>query len=191
MGLAELVSKLEREADARVARMRADTDARVQAMSAAAMLDERREREGILASRAAERRGRLELELAQARQRARQDELAGERALVDRVLARVRELLDDIDRDAAYVAGLPVRVEQVLRFAPHEVVVRCRPSLAGAIRQTLERRPDASCEEVPDMAVGVVLVARDGSMEVDDTLPTRLARYEALLAATIVGKARP
>lgn len=190
MGLAELVSRLEREADARVARLRADADAQVEAIRAAAALDATREREGVLASRSAERRAGLELELARARQRARRDVLAAERALVDRVLARVRELLDAVDRDAVYLAALPARVEEVLRFAPEEVVVRCRPSLARVVREASGRHGAASCEEVLGMPVGVALAARDGSVEVDDTLPTRLARYEVLLAATIVAKVR-
>jgi V/A-type H+-transporting ATPase subunit B len=113
MGLAELLSRLERETDERVTRIRADADAQVEAIRAAAALDARRDCEGILASRAAERGARLELELARARQRARRDELAAETTLVDRVLARVRELLDGIDRDAGYLASLPARVEEV------------------------------------------------------------------------------
>lgn len=190
MGIAELVSKLEHETDVRVARVRADADAQVEAIRAAGALDEKRERDAILTSRAVERRARLELELAQARQRARHDELAAERALVDRVLACARELLGGVDRDEGYVAALPARVDEVLRFAPDEVILRCRPSLADAVRRAAGRRAGTSCEEVADMPVGLAAIARDGSMEVDDTLPTRLARYEPLLAATIVRRVR-
>jgi len=190
MGLAELISRLEREAEARVVRMRAEADAQIEAIRSAAALDVQRERESILASRATARRAQLELELAQARQRARHDELTAEHALVDRVLGRVRELLDGVDADPGYLAELAARLEDILRFAPAEVVVRCRPSLARAVRDVVGRHSSASCEEVDGMPVGISLVARDGSMEVDDTLPTRLTRYEALLAATIAGKRR-
>lgn len=191
MGLAELVSRLESEAEARVSRMRADADAQVRALRAASEVDARREREAILASRAAERRARLDLELARARQHARHEEVDAERAMVDRVLARVGELLERVEDDPAYLAGLPERVEELLRFAPAAVVIRCRPSLARVAREVAARHPGATCEVVDAMPVGIQLLARDGSMEVDDTLPTRLERHRALLAATVVGRVRP
>lgn len=191
MGLAELVSRLESEAEARVSRVRAEADAQVRALRAASDLDARREREGILAARAAERRARLDLELARARRDARREEVDAERALVDRVLARVGQLLDGVEDDAAYLATVPGRVEQLLRFAPEAVVIRCRPSLARLAREVAARHPGATCEAVDAMPVGIQLRARDGSMEVDDTLPTRLERRRELLAATIVGKVRP
>lgn len=192
MGFAELVARLERDADARVAaiesRARADVDAALAegARSASAT------RERALAARRDARRARLALELAEARRRARADELRALHGVVDRVMQRAGELLDRIDRDSdpASLAALPAQIAAALRYVSGvDAVVRCRPSLAPLVRAAVAGH-DArlAVEEAADMPVGVAIRAQDGSVEVDDTLPARLARMRRRLAVDVAAR---
>ena len=192
MGLEELVARLERVADARVAEIRALATAEKDEIDAASAARSARHREEALAARAAERRTKLDQELALARQRAHAERLAAEYALLERVFARTRELIAVHDRDPVYVAVVPHQLERALRFVEGQpIVVHCRPALAGAVRAALGTRADASVEESAEAAVGARIALRDGSMEVDDTLLGRLARLRPRLAMELVGEALP
>lgn len=189
MGLPELIARLERDGDARVAEIRARTKAEKDALDAASAALSARHRGEALASRARERRAKLDQELADARQRANAERLAAEYALLERVLARTRELIDVVDAEPAYLAAVSAQLEGALRFVEGQpIVVRCRPSLAAAARATLATRSDATVEEVADAPVGIRITLRDGSMEVDDTLLQRLSRMRTRLAMELIGR---
>lgn len=188
MGLPELVARLERDAEARVAAIDAGARAEVDALQAEARRLAVSTREDDLATRRATRRAKLARELAEAARRARIDRLRAQHALVDRVLARACELFEGCEHDAEYLAALPRRVAEALACVDPPAVIRCRPALAGIVRSLLADRHDVVCEEVTGMPVGITVRARDGSVEIDDTLPARLERARARLAIRIVGE---
>ncbi|MGO8995568.1 MAG: V-type ATP synthase subunit E family protein [Polyangiaceae bacterium] len=182
MGIEELIARLERDADARVAAVETRAKSDVEAILTAADRTSSRTAEEALARRREERRARLSREIAGTRHRARGARLDAEHALLGRVLTRACALLDEMDLDPAYLSGLPERLEEALRFVQgHAARVRCRPLLAPAIRGALAGRSDVNVEEVPAMSAGFSVVSQDGSVEVDDTLPARLQRLRPRL----------
>jgi vacuolar-type H+-ATPase subunit E/Vma4 len=182
VGLSELVARLERDLDARVAAIEERTRKEAEAFDARAREESRHTLEEALASRRTGRRARLARELADARQRVRLAELCARRALVDRVLARTGELLARADRDDGYRVTVAPQVERALRYVGvRPVVVRCRPSLAALVRSALADQEGVTCEEA-DMPVGFLVRTRDGSVEIDETLPTLLERSRRRLA---------
>lgn len=192
MGLDELVARLDRVTDARVAEIRARATAEKGELDAASAARSASRREEALATRAAARRMKLDQELALARQRAHTERLAAEYALLERVFARTRELIAVHDRDTAYLAAVPRQLERALRFVEGQaIVVHCRPALAAAVRAALGTRAEASIEEDVAAPVGVRIALRDGSMDVDDTLLGRLSRLRPRLAMELVGEALP
>lgn len=189
MGLDQLIGRLERDADARVADVEARARAEVEAIEASAGRVAAHARDDALARRHAERRARLDREVSAARRHARGARLRAELALLDRVLARAASLLDGAERDAAYVSALPRRLQDALRFVePRESLVRCRPAMAVAVRDATAGRHDVAIEEVPAMAAGFTVAARDGSVEVDDTLPARLERARPRLLIELLAE---
>ena len=192
MGREELIARLERDGAARVAAIRARATAEKDAIEAASAALSARHRGEALAARARVRRTKLDQELADARQRANAERLAAEYALLERVLARTRELIDRVDARPEYLAAVPSQLEGALRFVEGQaIVVHCRPSLAAAARSALGARRDATVEEVADAPVGIRIALRDGSMEVDDTLLQRLSRMRTRLAMELIGRGAP
>jgi vacuolar-type H+-ATPase subunit E/Vma4 len=189
LGIDELVDRLERDADARVASIEARAQAEVQAIEAAAEQVSAQARDAALARRRTERRARLDREITEARKAARADRLRAQHAALDRALSRAAAWLDAIDRDEAYLAALPERLEEALRFVGERAArVRCRPPLGPRLRDAVAGRPEVTVEEVPAMAAGFSVVTRDGSMEVDDTLPARLARLRPRLLIELLAE---
>ena len=193
MGLAELVSRLEHDADARVAAIRAGAAAEVERLRVEGASFAARAREDALAAMREQRRTRLAREMAEVRRRARIEELRAAHALVDRVMARVGELIPDVESDRAYLAAMPERIEDALRYVPQAggAVIRCRPALAPVVRSAIAGREGLRCEEVPDMSVGFTIAAHDGSVDVDVTLSGRLTRLRRWLGTTIAGQVAP
>jgi vacuolar-type H+-ATPase subunit E/Vma4 len=191
LGLEELIGRLERDAAARIATIEAEAQAEVDAVEASAARAASRISEEALAARRAERRVRLDRELSEARHTARADRLRAEHALLARVMDRASALLlgDDIDRGEALTWALPARVAEALRFVEGRAArVRCRPALAPSIRSATAGRAGVAVEEVPSMAPGFSVVAEDGSLEVDDTLPSRLRRLRPRLLIELLAE---
>ena len=186
MGLEELVARLERDANARIAEIEARSRREIDALEAESALAASRRQADALAVERARRRELLDRELAEARRRVRDEALRARRAIVDRIMARAGELLDGASGDPAYVSAVGGRLRHALRFFGAGAVVRCRAELAPAIRHALEGLADVVVEEAPGMAAGVTLSARDGSMDIDDTLPARLARLRDELAIELL-----
>ena len=190
MGLDELIGRLERDADARVAAEEARARAEVQAVTAAADQVSTHARDEALARRRAQRRARFGREVAATTQVARADGLRAEYALFDRVMGRTAALLDGMERDDEYLSTLPARLTEALRFVDERAArVRCRPALAAAVRAAIAGRGDLTVEEVPMMAVGFSVVARDGSVEVEDTLSARLEQLRPRLLIDLLAEA--
>ena len=189
MGLDELLGRLERDADARVAAIEARARAEVATIDAAADQASSQARGQKLAGLRADRRARLDRELAQARHAARRDRLGAEHALLDRVMVRAGTLLLELESNEAYLSTIPERLAEALRFVEGRAArVRCRPTLAPALRGGLEGRADVTIEELATMPPGFSVVATDGSVEVDDTLPARLERLRPRLLIELLAE---
>jgi vacuolar-type H+-ATPase subunit E/Vma4 len=186
MGLEELVARLEQDADTRVAEIEARSRREVDAIEAESARAASRRQTDVLAEQRAERRARLGRELAEARRRTRAEALRARGTVVDRVMARAAQLLDAAPRDPAYVSAVAGRLRLALGYFGDGVVVRCRPELAPAVTEALAAVAGAVMTEEPAMAAGVTLSARDGSMDIDDTLPTRLAAMRDELAIEVL-----
>jgi len=189
LAIEELIGRLERDANARVAAVEARAQAEVQAIEAAAEQASAKARGDALAGRRAQRRSRLDLEVAEARQAARAERLRAEHALLERVLSRAEELLERMDRDDAYLSTMPDRLDEAFCFVDERGArVRCRAGLAPAVRAAIAGRGDVTVEEVPAMPVGFRVIARDGSVEVDDTLRTRLEQLRPRLLMELLAE---
>jgi len=191
LGLDELLGRLERDADARVAAIEARARAEVATIDAAAAQASSQARGQKLAGLRADRRAHLDRELAKARHGARRDRLGAEHALLDRVMVRAGTLLPELESDEAYLSTIPERLAEALRFVEGRAArVRCRPALAPALRGGLEGRADVTIEELATMPPGFSVVATDGSVEVDDTLPARLERLRPRLLIELLAEVR-
>jgi vacuolar-type H+-ATPase subunit E/Vma4 len=189
VGIEELIGRLERDAQARIAAVEAGAKREVDAIGAAAEKASSRAAGESLASRRAQRRSRLDREVAEARTLALADRLKAEHALLDRVMTRAETLLGEMDLDGAYLAALPARLTDALGFLGGRAArVRCRPALAAAVRSALAGRGDVTIEEVPALPAGFSVVASDGSVEVDDTLPARLSRLRRRLSIELLAE---
>ncbi len=191
MGLADLAARLERDADARVGAIRARARADVEAVEVEAQRSTLQSREDARTSARRDRRARLARELAAARLSAQEDELRAQHAVIERILARTRELFDGALGDGAYLAALPGQVEDALRYvADRPVLLRCHPSLLPVVQRGATSE-SCTCEGVPGMPIGVTLSARDGSVDIDDTLAARLERLRARLSVALLARLGP
>jgi len=190
VGLQELVARLERDADARVAAIDAEARVAIEAVErAAASAASERKAEALEGKRAARREG-LQRELSLARRRASAAVLAARQAVVDRAMTRAAALLERAHEDAAYRAAASERLVRALAFVPEEgATVRCRADLAGTLRAALAGRADVGVLEDAATPPGFVVVAKDGSTTIDETLPARLARARDAAAMEIAEEA--
>jgi vacuolar-type H+-ATPase subunit E/Vma4 len=177
LGLEELLGRLERDAEARVAEIEAHVRGEIAAIETAAAQESSRASEEARASLRTQRRTRLEHEIAGAKLAARADRLRAEHALLERVLTRTAQLLELLPADESHLSELSKRLLDALPFVEGRAArVRCRPALASAMREVASTRADVTVEEVASMPAGFTVVANDGSVEVDDTLASRLRR---------------
>jgi len=189
LGLEELLGRLERDAEARVAEIEAHARGEIAAIETAAAQESSRAGEEARASLRAQRRTRLEHEIAEARLSARADRLRAEHALLERVLTRTAQLLELLPADESHLSALSKRLIDALPFvAGRAARVRCRPAVASAMREVTSTRADVTVEEVASMPAGFTVVANDGSVEVDDTLPARLSRLRRRLSIELLAE---
>lgn len=187
MGLEELLGRLERDAGARIAEIEARTRGEIDAIEGAAAQEASRAGEEELASLRAHRRTRLEHEIAEARQSARSDRLRAEHALLERVLIRAAQLLEVLPLTESALSALSARLSEALPYMDGRAArVRCRPALASTLRKVISTHGDVTLEEVASMSAGVSVVADDGSVEVDDTLASRLQRMRPRLLVELL-----
>lgn len=190
MGLEDLIARLEKDADARVAEMEARAEEEARAIETAGDARSRAARDEALAERRKARRARLDRELAEARQAAMRARLVARHALVDRVLERALALATGADAERAYHDVARRRLEGVLRFvAGRSVVVRCRPGVAAVLAAL-----DGAGVEVEASAgapLGIFVATRDGTFEVDDTIASRLERLRPAIAIDAVREVDP
>ena len=176
MGLADLISRLEQEAQARVDAIRREADAEVLAIEA----ETERAVAEITANRLehgrVERRPAGQRALAEARQRARARELEARQAQIARILARSRALIPEVAQSPLYMSTLPAHVREALSFLDGlQPRVRCHTALVPVVQAAIGEHPGATVLIDETVGPGIVAEAADGSVTVDNTLAARLA----------------
>jgi len=189
LGLEELLGRLERDAGARIAEIEARAQGEIDAIEGVAAQQASRASEEALASLRAQRRTRLEHEIAEARLSARADRLRAEHALLERVLIRAAQLLEVLPLTESALSALSGRLSEALPYLDGRAArVLCRPAFAPALRKITSARRDVTLEEVTSMPPGFSVVADDGSVEVDDTLASRLRRMRPRLLVELLAR---
>lgn len=177
MGLADLISRLEQEAQSRVDAIGRDADADVRA------IEEETERAVAEVTAGRLERGRVERQpagqraLAQARQQARARELEARYAQIARILAHARALIPDVARSDRYADALPQHIDEALSFLDGLTPsVRCHPRFAPIVQSAISKHPGTTILTDDTLGPGIVAEAADGSVSVDNTLAARLDR---------------
>ena len=187
MALSDLISRLEQEAQNQVQAIQRDADVEVQTMEIATEhaiadltarhLEHERAERGIVYQR----------ELAQARRHARARELEARHAQLSRILERARRLVPEVGASPAYAEALPAHLDEALSFLEGlQPRVRCQPAFAPIVQAAIARHGGAELVIDPSVGPGAVAEATDGSVVVDATLATRLARAEGRLAVELL-----
>lgn len=164
------------EANAEAARIRAGATARAEARCAEA-----------LAARELEMQGRLDARRATAARDARVAALAVRQELLGRIRSAV-ELALPGTLDAHEDAIAPLVVEAIESLPPRQVVLRCRPGLAGHVQGVAKSL--GKVRVVPDDAVpeGLEAESEDGMVLVHNTLEARLTRQWPALSIAILAR---
>jgi vacuolar-type H+-ATPase subunit E/Vma4 len=179
MALADLIARLEQEAQSRVQAIREKADADVCATDeattravadiAARHLDKERAERHVIQQR----------ELAIARREAKTREMEARRASIARILTRARALLPESAAWRSYVDALPSYLDEALSFL-HGLRprVRCQAAVAPVLQAAIGQYEGAQLVIDEAVGPGIVAEAGDGSVVVDNTLAGRLARAE-------------
>ena len=194
MALEELLAALERGGRAKAGA--ALEAARAEARRIAAESEERiaRRRRDSREALEAELRGQTEKLVAAAREAARRDVLSARQRMLDRVFRAAEQRLAEVGRSEAYAARLGEDLAEARSYlGGMPAVVRCTPDLSARVRAWIVGKEGLSVEEEQHAEPGVVLVAADGSVEVESTLTARLDRLRPLLSMEVLDRigARP
>lgn len=178
-----LLARLERDAEAEIARVLAGGRAQAAAVTAQAEQRIARRRQAALVRREAERRAGMERALAGARHAARERVLQARETLLERCFARLRAALPSLAATAAYRGALAGDVARTLAFAgDRKVIVRCAPALTAALRRLVKTNGRLSVTPDAQIAAGFRVATADGGLEVDATLEGRALRLRPRLA---------
>jgi len=178
-----LLARLERDAEAEIARVLAD--GRAQAAAVTAQAEERiaQRRQATLVRRETEGRVGMERALAGARHTARERVLQARETLLERCFAQLRAALPSLAATAAYRAALAGDVARTLAFAgDRKAIVRCAPALTTALRRLVKTNGRLSIKPDARIAAGFRVATADGGLEVDATLEGRTLRLRPRLA---------
>ena len=189
MALADLISRLEHEAQDRVQAIQERADAEVRAIeestekAVAEIMARQFDRER------AERHLVRQRELAIAWRQARTRELEAQRVQIARVLNRARTYLAAIATSPAYAAAVPTHVDEALSFLHGlQPRVRCQLAFAAVLQAAVNRHEGSQLVIDESTLPGFVAEAGDGSVVVDNTLAARLARAETRLTIELARK---
>lgn len=189
MALTELIARLERDAEVRIAELTARTEAEAQALRDEASRATQCHRDDELAARRLVRRARFDRALAEARQRSRADRLAAQHALLAKVFERARAQIPATAESAAYTDVLPTHLLEALRYVEGlRVVVRCAPAFTERLKTAVAGRDDVAFFEDPTLPPGLTVSTPDETVFIDDTLATRLSRLEPRLRVELLAE---
>jgi len=166
MALADLIARLEREAQARVDGVLEKARAEAAAIDRQAALDTSREQEAVLAARRAQRRAQLDRELGALRAKLKVAELAARQRVLERILDRAQAL--------AHLTALPGQLSAALLYLPGRVRARCAPHLTQALRTA-----GIEVAGTPGPASAGELVLDDGACTIDLSAAALLERQRA------------
>jgi vacuolar-type H+-ATPase subunit E/Vma4 len=109
--------------------------------------------------------------------------------MLDRVFHAAEERLAEISTSEAYAARLGDQLSEAISYlATPAAVVRCPPALASRVRALIAGQDRLSVEEEEKAEPGFVLLAADGSLEVEGTLTARLTRLRPFLGIEILDR---
>lgn len=178
----ELRKRAEETAESILRAAQADAD-RI-AADAERLVEDRQE--ALLTSKENEYQSESRSVIASERQEAMRLVLLARTQLVERVLDEARSLLPEAVRTEAYRSRLAAELANALAFVDAGgVVVRCSEVLEPAVRDALETKPDARVEASSELGSGFSMAGREGTVQIDGTLETRLERLTPQLAIEI------
>ena len=189
MALAELISRLEHEAQDRARAIQQGTDVEVRAIE-----DATQEAIAQIMTRQFERerqeRGRVrQRELAMARRQARRRELEALHVAIARILNRARSLVSDMASSPSDVGAITSHLEEALSFLNGvQPRVRCQAAVATVLQPAIDCHVGAQLLIDDSIGPGFVAEAADGSVLVDSTITARLARAEPRLTIALARK---
>jgi vacuolar-type H+-ATPase subunit E/Vma4 len=183
MALPDLLRRLEEEAAARAAGVldAARSKAALIAGESSTRLAERRAIE--LASREVALRTEASREAAAARREAAARVLAARDEALQRVHRRMEELLHERRGTEAVLARAAADLDVALGYLAAGSV-RCRPELGPWAQARIPAGASFTVQPDLEVGTGAVLLAPDGSVEIDATVEQRLARWRRELAVT-------
>jgi vacuolar-type H+-ATPase subunit E/Vma4 len=184
VSLDQLLAALERDAREQADRILAEARAEVERIEAAVEQDVAQQREVAVGAREREQRADLEQALSEGRRVARRVVLEARDRLLARVFTATRAALPAAIDSSAYGAALQQRVQAALTCFDTEegAVVLCTPTLVESMRAAVAAHPSVRVCDDREVGSGFRVAAADGSLEVDDTLESRLAARQVMLA---------
>lgn len=187
MPLEDLLSALERDADAQADGELTAARATAEGIAAAAAARVERRRAEFVAARQAELRAAGEQRAADARRRALAGVLEARQRLLDRVFAAARANLPALAGDPSFHGRLPRDLAAARAYlGSGAVTARCRPEVAAAVRALVAGNGALTVVEDESAGTGIRLVGGEGSVEIDDTLEARLTRWLPRLALAVM-----
>jgi len=182
MGLADLISRLEEEAQGRLHAIETEADAEVRAIEEATERAVAEITARQLEHDRAERETVRQRQLAIARREARARELEARHAQIDRILNRAQALIPDVAASTSYLDVLPAHVDEALSFLVGlRPRVRCQAAFVPIVQSAVDRHEGVQLMIDEAVGPGVIVEAGDGSAVVDNTLAARLARAKTRL----------
>jgi len=187
MALADLIARLEQDADSLVQAIRYQADADVRAIEAADTEALAVATAQHLDRRRAERQRALQHELAVRRRAARASELDARGAVFARILERARGMLAEAASSDAYRDALAGHLAEALSYLEGlPCRIRCAPSCEPVLRPLMAGHDDVALEIDDTLGPGLIAETLDGAVVVDNTLGARLARLERQLAVELM-----
>lgn len=188
MPLDHLLAALERDATAQAERLVAEARATADRLTSAAAEALERRRGETLGAHEREQRAVVQAALSAARRAARRDVLEARERLLDRVFAAARAALSQALAHQVYRATLPERLAAALACVAEsgEATLRVPPTLAADVRAAISGNGRVTVHVDHGAGSGFRLATADGTIEVDDTLETRLDAQRPRLARHVL-----
>ena len=184
MALDQLLSALEREAQATADRVLAEARAEVARLTAVAADEIAQHRDAVVTPRIREARAAMEAALGLAGREVRGEVLRARARLLARIFAVTRDALASARTRDDYVTAVPARIDAALACigGNDDIVIRCPSPLVGIFRSAIRDRVRVSVHPDDTIVGGFVLATESGSVTIDDTLEFRLERNATALA---------
>jgi vacuolar-type H+-ATPase subunit E/Vma4 len=172
------VEAIRREAEERIAALRAEQEAAAE-----------QHRADVLRRKEVELRAALAGDLAGARAAGQRRVLESRDALLGRVFTAARALLPEALERPAARERLIERAREALGFVPPgPAVIACSQGVAAVLEGRLDARTDLSVETRDDVAAGFRITGADGALVVDATLERLLELERPALSIEVLDR---